>query len=135
MIDKAERSGGCEVDGHDLEQVSQMLEVPRVARVERELRRDGRGGDQEIDYARTASLATGGRYGGICRPVRASGIRVERHWFKGGFRALQAVLATCPLGGVPGGMWSGRELGKRHRRDRELFGKRGEFQPLQVDDD
>ena len=104
---------------NDFEETVGLLEVVGLARVQRQVTRKCGGGDQKIERASTACLERGGGHRCIKATVRSSGWFVHRQRLEGRLRALEPVLATRALLGVGGRMRTGRQLGQRHRRDRE----------------
>jgi hypothetical protein len=74
--------------------------VFRVPCAEGKSRRTGGGCDEEIDSARTSSLAPAADHGGGDAPVGARRLVVERQWVKRGLCPLQSVLSARTLIGV-----------------------------------
>jgi hypothetical protein len=113
-----------EYRGDDLEQLGEPGEVVGVERVERELAGQGNGGDEQIDGAASASLASSDGERGVDAAVGTSRGCVERKRLERRFGLLKPFLPARSLARVRGGMWAGRELGERDRRDGQLLRQR-----------
>jgi hypothetical protein len=95
-------------------------EVGWVPRVKGEFGGDGRGRDQEVDRSATPRFASSADDRSIDPSVCASCRCVELDRLEGRLGSLEAILATCSLGWVGGGVGTSGELRECDRRHCDL---------------
>jgi len=100
MLLQAGSSGSLRSDGDDLEQIVEAGKVGRIARIKRQICRDGRGGDEQVRRPAAARLSAGRGDRSVHATVRAGHVSIHGEGLERGLGPLQAILAARPFGRI-----------------------------------
>ncbi len=104
-------------DADDFDEFVKCLEVVGVAGVQRYPGCARSCSDKQVDCSCASCLSASCDDGGVDAAVGARCFQVERQRIESGLGSLQAVLPTCSLIGVGGGMWPRCQFGHRDCAD------------------
>ena len=110
---ETERPAAVGSNGYDFDEITERVEIVRVAGVERQAGGACRRCQEEVDGTRSPRLTSCGYHGGINPSIRACRLSVEGQRIECGFRSLEPVLAAGPLFGIWCGVRTGSKLSHR----------------------
>jgi hypothetical protein len=128
-------AGRSAADRDDLHEVVQTVEIIGVTRVQGELDGERSCGDEQIEGAPTACLATRRQNSRVDPPVCARGRRIEGEDFEGGLGSLESILPPRTLLRICAHVRSGSEFRQRDGRDRHLDRQLTGIDLVEIDDD